>query len=75
MCKNLSVERELRLIKALFFLFGLLIMSWVPRFPEVKANTKLEDVAKLINEQVPAVIVEGENGQKQILTRQDIIAS
>ena len=44
-------------------------------FPEVKANTKLEDVAKLINEQVPAVIVEGENGQKQILTRQDIIAS
>ena len=44
-------------------------------FPEVKANTKLEDVAKLINEQVPAVIVEAENGQKQILTRQDIIAS
>jgi predicted transcriptional regulator len=41
----------------------------------VKANTKLEDVAKLINEQVPAVIVEAENGQKQILTRQDIIAS
>jgi MFS family permease len=39
--KNLSVERELRLIKALFFLFGLLIMSWVPRFPEVKANLQL----------------------------------
>ena len=28
-------------MKALFFLFGLLIMSWVPRFPEVKANLKL----------------------------------
>ena len=41
MSQNLSVERELRLIKALFFLFGLLIMSWVPRFPEVKANLRL----------------------------------
>ena len=32
---------ELNLIKGLFFLFGLLIMSWVPRFPEVKANLNL----------------------------------
>jgi len=39
--KTLAVEHELNLIKALFFLFGLLIMSWVPRFPEVKANLKL----------------------------------
>jgi MFS family permease len=39
--KNIDVKRELNLIKALFFLFGLLIMSWVPRFPEVKANLKL----------------------------------
>jgi MFS family permease len=39
--KTISVEQELRLLKALFFLFGLLIMSWVPRFPEVKANLKL----------------------------------
>jgi MFS family permease len=39
--KTLAVEQELNLIKALFFLFGLLIMSWVPRFPEVKANLKL----------------------------------
>jgi MFS family permease len=39
--KSLAVEQELNLIKALFFLFGLLIMSWVPRFPEVKANLKL----------------------------------
>lgn len=29
------------MIKALFFIFGLLIMSWVPRFPEVKANLRL----------------------------------
>jgi MFS family permease len=39
--KTISVEHELNLIKALFFLFGLLIMSWVPRFPEVKANLQL----------------------------------
>jgi len=39
--KNVSAEQELRLMKALFFLFGLLIMSWIPRFPEVKANLKL----------------------------------
>lgn len=37
----IGVERELRLIKSLFFLFGLLIMSWIPRFPEVKANLGL----------------------------------
>ncbi len=41
MRKNVSAEQELRLMKALFFLFGLLIMSWIPRFPEVKANLKL----------------------------------
>jgi MFS family permease len=39
--KSINVEHELNLIKGLFFLFGLLIMSWVPRFPEVKANLKL----------------------------------
>jgi MFS family permease len=39
--RNLAVEQELNLIKGLFFLFGLLIMSWVPRFPEVKANLEL----------------------------------
>ena len=41
MRKSINVEHELNLIKGLFFLFGLLIMSWVPRFPEVKANLKL----------------------------------
>lgn len=41
MKRDLAVEQELNLIKGLFFLFGLLIMSWVPRFPEVKANLGL----------------------------------
>lgn len=44
-------------------------------FPEVAASTKLEDVAKLINDQTPAVIVNSANGAQHILTRQDIIAS
>ena len=41
MSQNIDVKQELNLIKGLFFLFGLLIMSWVPRFPEVKANLRL----------------------------------
>lgn len=44
-------------------------------FPVVSSNAKLEDVAKLINETTPAVLVETLDGKKQILTRQDIIAS
>jgi MFS family permease len=39
--KNLSIDREINLLKALFFFFGFQIMSWVPRFPEVKANLHL----------------------------------
>jgi len=41
--KQLTVARELNLLKALFFIFGLQIMSWVPRFPEVKANLQLSN--------------------------------
>ena len=41
MSKSIDVKHELNLIKALFFVFGLLIMSWVARFPEVKANLQL----------------------------------
>lgn len=41
MSENVDVKQELKLIKGLFFLFGLLIMSWIPRFPEVKANLQL----------------------------------
>ncbi|MFN6083697.1 MAG: pyridoxal-phosphate dependent enzyme, partial [Fluviicola sp.] len=44
-------------------------------FPVVSSTAKLEDVAKLINETTPAVLVETVDGKKQILTRQDIIAS
>ena len=44
-------------------------------FPVVKSSTKIEDVAKLINNDVPAVLVERANGDKHILTRQDMIAS
>jgi MFS family permease len=41
--EKLAFKQELNLIKALFFLFGLLIMSWVPRFPEIKANLQLSN--------------------------------
>lgn len=41
--KTLGTNRELSLLKVLFFLFGLQIMSWVPRFPEVKANLRLSN--------------------------------
>jgi cystathionine beta-synthase len=44
-------------------------------FPVVMSTTKIEDVAKLINNDVPAVLVERANGNKHILTRQDIISS
>ena len=43
MKNTIDVKHELNLIKALFFIFGFLIMSWVPRFPEVKANLKLSN--------------------------------
>ena len=41
MNKSIDFKHELNLIKGLFFIFGLLIMSWVARFPEVKANLQL----------------------------------
>jgi len=41
--KQLTVDRELNLLKVLFFVFGIQIMSWVPRFPEVKANLQLSN--------------------------------
>lgn len=39
----LSQEKELNGLKVIFFLFGLSIMSWVPRFPEVKAHLGLSN--------------------------------
>ncbi len=41
--KTLTTDREINLLKALFFLFGIQIMSWVPRFPEAKANLQLSN--------------------------------
>ena len=32
------IKRDVALTKTLFFLFGVGIMGWVPRFPELKAN-------------------------------------
>jgi len=39
----LQTKVELNYLKILFFLFGFLIMSWVPRLPEVKANLGLSN--------------------------------
>jgi MFS family permease len=39
----LTQEKELVGLKVIFFLFGLTIMSWVPRFPEVKAHLGLSN--------------------------------
>jgi fucose permease len=40
---GLSVPDEKKYIGILFFLFAVQIMSWVPRFPEVKANLGLSN--------------------------------
>ena len=40
---GLSVPEEKKYIGILFFLFAVQIMSWVPRFPEVKANLGLSN--------------------------------
>ncbi|CAN2182662.1 MFS_MosC_like domain containing protein [Candidatus Nanopelagicaceae bacterium] len=42
---GLTLEREKKLLHALFFIFGFGIMAWVPRFPEVKANLGLSNGA------------------------------
>ncbi len=39
--ETLTFKRELTYLQSLFFLFGFLVMSWIPRFPEVKANLGL----------------------------------
>jgi len=41
--KTLTAKKELNYLKSLFFLFGFLIMSWLPRFPEVKTNLSLSN--------------------------------
>jgi MFS family permease len=39
----IAQNAELNRLKLIFFLFGLSIMSWVPRFPEVKAHLALSN--------------------------------
>ena len=36
-----TMHKELNYLRGLFFFFGFLIMSWIPRFPEVKAALSL----------------------------------
>jgi len=40
---GLSISDEKKYVGILFFLFAVQIMSWVPRFPEVKANLGLSN--------------------------------
>lgn len=40
---GLSVSDEKRYVGILFFLFAVQIMSWVPRFPEIKANLAISN--------------------------------
>ena len=40
---GLSISDEKRYVGIIFFLFAVQIMSWVPRFPEVKANLGLSN--------------------------------
>jgi MFS family permease len=45
MAKDLDHPLEQRLLHALFFMFGFGIMSWVPRFPELRENLGLDNGA------------------------------
>ena len=40
---RLSISEEKRYVGILFFLFAVQIMSWIPRFPEVKKNLELSN--------------------------------
>ena len=39
--KTLTEQNEMRYLRGLYFLFAFSIMSWIPRFPEVKAILRL----------------------------------
>lgn len=43
--REFTHKEEEKLVHALFFIFGLGIMAWVPRFPELKANLGLSNGA------------------------------
>jgi len=42
-------------------------------FPIVKKNTSIEEVSKLIAKEIPAVLVDLENGEYHIITKHDLI--
>ncbi len=46
-----------------------------PAFPMVQMNTKLEEISKLITKENAAVMVQKEDGNYHIITKQDIIKS
>jgi MFS family permease len=39
--KTVHPDTEYKLIQGLFFVYAFLLMSWIPRFPEIKANLGL----------------------------------
>ncbi len=41
--QTVAPKTEERVLQILFFTFAILIMAWVPRFPEVKANLGLSN--------------------------------
>lgn len=45
MAKTITPQLEQKYLHTLFFLFGFGIMSWVPRFPELKENLGLDNGA------------------------------
>lgn len=46
-----------------------------PKLPVVKPNASIKELSKLINKDVPAVLVELENGKFHIVTRHDVISA
>ena len=44
-------------------------------FPVVKEDATIEQVSKLISKDVTAVLVELDNGNHHIITRQDLISA
>src|SRR5690554_5811818 len=46
-----------------------------PKLPVVKPSASIKELSKLINKDVPAVLVELENGKFHIVTRHDVISA
>ena len=46
---------EFKLLQALFCVYAMLIMAWIPRFPEVKANLGLSGQTRIMKSFFAAV--------------------